>query len=160
MSAQLLIPTNGTPLDQDFPKPLPGFTIYPDDLLDDSSIVKILQPHIETLSIQSVHVAPEALECAVALTSGDIVVYHPAMGLSPTKVIADMEIILLDHIRPTPGRRFEPYFMLNPNRGLIATCAMSDTGSFILGIKVNNFNNHLADRLPRCLIYGWINDSS
>ena len=138
MSAQLLIPTNDdTPLDQDFPKPLSGFTIYPDELLDDSSIVKILQVHIETLSIQSVHVAPEALECAVALTSGDIVVYHPAMGLSPTKVIADIEIILLDHIRPTPGRRFEPYFMLNSNRGSIATCAMSDTGSFILGIEVN-----------------------
>ena len=136
MSSQLLIPTNGAPLDQDFPKPLPGLTIYPDDILDDSSIAKILQPHIETLSIQSVHVAPEALECAVALTSGDIVVYHPTLGLSPTKVIADIEIILLDHIRPTPGRRFEPYFMLNPNRGLIATCAMSDIGLFILSIKV------------------------
>ena len=135
MSAQLLIPANGAPLGQDFPKPLPGFTIYPDDILDDPSIAKILQPHIETLSIQSVHVAPEALECAVALTSGDIVVYHSAMGLSPSKVPSDMEIILLDHIRPSPGRRFEPYFMLNPNRGLIATCAMSDTGSFILGIK-------------------------
>ena len=137
MSAQLLIPTNGAPLNQDFPKPFPGFTIYPDDILDDSSIAKILQPYIETLSIQSVHVAPEALECAVALTSGDVVVYHPAMDLSPSKVTADMEIILLDHIRPTPGRRFEPYFMLNPGRGLIATCAMSDIGSFILGIKVN-----------------------
>jgi syntaxin-binding protein 5 len=132
MSAQLLISTNGTLLDQDFPKPLPGLTIYPDDLLEDSLIVKILQPHIETLSIQSVHVAPEALECAVALTSGDIVVYHPSMGLSPTRVTADIEIILLDNIRPTPGRRFEPYFMLNPNRGLIATCTMSDIGSFII----------------------------
>ena len=137
MSPQLLIPTNDTPLDQDFPKPLPGFTIYPDELLDDSSIAKILQPHIENLKIHSVHVAPEALECAVALTSGDIVVYHSAMGLSPSKVTVDMEIILLDHIHPSPGRRFEPYFMLNPNRGLVATCAMSDTGSFILGIKVN-----------------------
>jgi hypothetical protein len=57
------------------------------------------------------------------------------MGLSPSKVTADMEIILLDHIRPTPGRRLEPYFMLNPNRGLITTCAISDTGSFILSIK-------------------------
>jgi syntaxin-binding protein 5 len=138
MSAQLLIPTNGAPLDQDFPNPLPGFTIYADDILDDSSIAKILQPHIETLSIQSVHVAPEALECAVALTSGDIVVYHPAMD---SKVTVDMEIILLDHIRPTPGRKFEPYFMLTPNRGLVATCAMSDTGSFILGIKVNQAIN-------------------
>ena len=136
MSGQLLIPMNGAPLNHDFPKPLPGFTIYPDDILDDPSIAKILQPHIETLSIQSVHVAPEALECAVALTSGDIVVYHPA-GQSSSKVTADMEIILLDHIRPTPGRKFEPYFMLNSHRGLIATCAMSDTGSFILGIKVN-----------------------
>ena len=136
MSAQLLITTNGAPLDKDFPNPLPGFTIYPDDILDDSSIAKILQPHIETLSIQSVHVAPEALECAVALTSGDVVVYHSAVGLSPSKVTADMEIILLGHIRPTPGRRLEPYFMLNSNRGLIATCAMSDTGSFILSIKL------------------------
>ena len=137
MSALLLIPTNGTPLDQDFPKPLPSLTIYPDEILNDDSIVKILQPHIETLSIQSVHVAPEALECAVALTSGDIVVYHPAMGLSPPEVAADIEIILLDHIRPAPGRRFEPYFMLNPFRGLIATCAMSDAGSFIYGVKVH-----------------------
>lgn len=137
MSAQLLISTNGTPLDQDFPKPLPSLTIYADEILDDSSIAKILQPYIETLSIQSVHVAPEALECAVVLTSGDIVVYHPAMCLSPTEVTADIEIILLDHIRPASGRRFEPYFMLNSNRGLIATCAMSDTGSFILRNKVN-----------------------
>jgi syntaxin-binding protein 5 len=99
-------------------------------------IPQLLQPHIETLSIQSVHVAPEALECAVALTSGEIVVYHSAtstMGLSPSKAT---DVVLLDHIRPTPGRR--PYFMLNPNRGLIAICAISDTGSFILSIKVTD----------------------
>ena len=135
MSAQLLIPMNGTPLDQDFPKPLPSLTIYPDEILDDSLIAKILQPHIETLSIQSVHVAPEALECAVALTTGDIIVYHSATGLSPTKVNGDIEIILLEPTFPAPGRRFGPYFMLNPNRGLIATCAMSDTGSFIFDIR-------------------------
>ena len=139
MSAQLLIPTNlnAAPLDQDFPKPLPGLSVHLDDLLDDSSIVEILKPHIDTLSIQSVHVAPEVLECAVALTSGDVVIYHPARSLSPPKITADTEIILLDHIRPTPGRRFKPYFILTPNRGSIATCAMSDTGSFILSIKMN-----------------------
>jgi hypothetical protein len=136
MSAQLLIPTNAAPLDQEFPKPLPGLTIPLDDLLDDPSIVEILKPHIDTLNIQSVHVAPEALECAVALTSGDIVVYHPSMGLSPSKVIADMEIILLDHIISTP-RRLKPYFMLTPSRGSIATCAISDTGSLTLCIEVN-----------------------
>jgi syntaxin-binding protein 5 len=136
MSEQLLIPTNTASLDQDFPKPLPGLTIHLDDLLDDSSLVDILKP-IDTLTIQSVHVAPEVLECAVALTSGDMVIYHPAMGLSSPKTIADTEIILLDHIRPTPGRRFQPYFMLTPRRGSIATYAMSDTGSFTLGIKVN-----------------------
>lgn len=135
MSAQLLIPTDTTRLDQDFPKPLPGLTIQVDDLLDDSSIVEILEPHIDTLNIQSLHVAPEALECAIVLTSGDIFVYHLSTGLSPPKVTADTEIILLDHIPSTPGRRLVPYFMLTPSRGPIATCAISDTGSLI---KVNH----------------------
>ncbi|KAF8808127.1 WD40 containing snare-dependent exocytosis protein [Phlegmacium glaucopus] len=130
MSTQLLIPKDATlpDLDQDFPKPLPGLTVQLDDLLDDSSIAEILKHHIDSLTIQSVHVAPEALECAVALTSGDIVVYRPSMGLPPSKIVADIEIILLDGIRSTPTRRLEPYFMLTPNRGSIATCAISDTG--------------------------------
>lgn len=140
MSAQLLIPMNGTllDLDQDFPKPLPGLTVQLDDLLDDSSIAEILKPHVDTLTIQSVHVAPEALECAVPLTSGDIVVYRPSMGLPPSKVSADAEIILLDHIRSTPGRRLEPYFMLTPSRGSVAACAISDTGLLTLCIEVNH----------------------
>ena len=143
MSAQLLIPTNAAPLNQDFPKPLPGLTIQIDELLDESSIVEILKPHINTLAIQSVHVAPEALECAVALTSGDIVVYHPSKGVSPTKVIGDTEIILLDDIRSTPGRRLKPYFILCSSRGSIATCAISDTGSLTLcPLPWNRFNNN------------------
>lgn len=140
MSAQLLIPTGAAPLNQDFPKPLPGLTIQVDDLLDDSSIVEILKPHIDTLTIQSVHVAAEALECAVALTSGDIIVYHPPVGLSPSKIIMDTEIILLDHINSTPGRRLEPYFMLTPNKGSITTCAISDTGSSTHYTEVNQGN--------------------
>ena len=138
MSAQLLIATGTAPLSQDFPKPLPGLTIQLQDLLDDSSIVEILKPHIENLNIQSVHVAPEALECAVALTSGDLVVYHPSRGLPSPDIIADTEIILLNHICSTPGRRFEPYFMLTPDRGSIAACAISDTGSLILCIHVDH----------------------
>ena len=145
MSAQLLIPTNATLLDEDFPKPLPGLTIHLDDLLEDSSVFTILKPYVDTLTIQSVHVAPEALECAIVLTSGDIVIYHSV--ISPPKIITDTGIMLLDHIRPTiPGRRFEPYFMLTPNRGPIATCAMSDTGSFVLFLVLMStmvcFNNH------------------
>ncbi|KAF8167354.1 WD40 containing snare-dependent exocytosis protein [Crassisporium funariophilum] len=131
MSAQLLIPTGSTPLENDFPKPLPGLTIRLDELLDDPAITERLLSSIDSLAIQSVQVAPEALECAIALKSGEVIVYHASTnrtGDPSPKINGGTEIVLLEHIYTRPGRRLVPYFMLSAGRGAIEAYAMSDIG--------------------------------
>jgi len=131
ISAQLLLPKSpGNPLSDDFPNYLSHLTIQFQDLLRDSIFMDSIAAPPQSLVIQSVHLAPEALECAVVLNSGDVVVYYSSTNDDPqpsaTKQV-DAAIIKLDHIR-LPHSRFQPFFMLSAQRGPIETCAMSEIG--------------------------------
>ena len=134
ISTQLTIPIEDGPLEDDWPGALPVLDIRLDEVFDDPAIADILSVPVDQVSIHSAEVALEALECAVILSSGEVLIYHPAVDRAApasSKILADTEIMLLDHICIPPGRRLVPYFILAANKGPVETCALSDIGEYI-----------------------------
>jgi hypothetical protein len=143
ISSQLSIPVEDAPLKHDWPEALPGLDIRLEEVFDDPSIAEILSVLVEKVSIQSVNVALEALECAVVLNSGEVLIYRPAVnrsGNASSKILADTEIVLLDHIYSSPGRSLVPYFILAANEGPVETCALSEIGVYIKFRKSHKSN--------------------
>ncbi|CAA7264832.1 unnamed protein product [Cyclocybe aegerita] len=132
MSAYLLIPTSATsPLENEWPNPLPSLTIRLSELFDDASISKSLHLPVEHAAIQSVQIAPDALECAIVLGSGDVLIYHSRSRLgsvTSSKVLAGTEITSLEQIYSPATSRLRPFFMLGAGKGPVEACAISDTG--------------------------------
>jgi len=134
LSTQLLIPSNGDSINHEWPEHLPGLTISPNELLDDPTFVEILGDSINNISVHSVQVAPEGLECAIALNSGDVLIYHPSSNRnnpSSLKKSTDPHIMLLTHINPKPGHRLAPYFIFTAKRGPVETFALANTGKLV-----------------------------
>lgn len=153
ISTQLTIPVEDEPLEHDWPEALPGLDIRLDDIFDDPAVADILSVPIDQVSIHSAQVALEALECAVILSSGEVLIYHSVVNRAapaPSKILADTEIMLLDHIYVPPGRRLVPYFILSANKGPVETCALSDIGEYIKSTSIkllltfNTFTGFLA----------------
>ncbi|KAF9567769.1 WD40 containing snare-dependent exocytosis protein [Agrocybe pediades] len=131
ISTQLLIPSSGDSVEQEWPEHLPGLSISPRELLDDPEFVEVLSSPVDNISVISAQIAPEGLECAIALSSGDLLVYHPASNRNnpgTSKVVNDAQITLLTHVNPQIGRRLAPYFAFTPMRGPVETFALADTG--------------------------------
>ncbi|KDR85736.1 hypothetical protein GALMADRAFT_218826 [Galerina marginata CBS 339.88] len=139
ISTQLLIPSPTTNLlEHEWPEPLPALSIGLNELFDDSTIAGILASPVDQIAIHSAQVAPEALECAMALKSGEVIVYHQSSsrsGASSPKVLGDTEILLLDHIRSPPGSRLTPYFIFAPGKGPVEAYVLSDIGFLAVSYK-------------------------
>ncbi|KAF9486583.1 hypothetical protein BDN70DRAFT_846519 [Pholiota conissans] len=132
-SSQLLLsnPTSNSLLENDWPEALPKFTISLAEVFDDSRIADLLITPIHKTSIQSVDVAQEAQECAIALTSGEVLVYHPRESRSSPSspnISSDAQIVMLDHVYSPPGSDMVPFFMLTSEKGPVETFALSDIG--------------------------------
>lgn len=116
---------------QSFPDSIPSLTIDVGAVLIDPTVVKklaVAQP-IQPI-IHSVHFAPEALECAVALVSGDLVVYRVADAPVNYTGSTDSEIIVLSHL-PSLGSRFVPLYLLASRGRQLSACALCDIGNAI-----------------------------
>ncbi|PPQ66367.1 hypothetical protein CVT26_011086 [Gymnopilus dilepis] len=138
ISTQLLIPSANNLVEHEWPEPLPALNIHLDELFDDPELVEYISSPPDKIAIQSVQVAPEALECAIALKSGEIVVCHPVSsrpGPSSPKVLGDTEILLLDHFEPLPGSVLTPFFLFAPGKGPVETYALSDIGFLAASYK-------------------------
>ncbi|KAF8910138.1 lethal giant larvae like, C-terminal-domain-containing protein [Gymnopilus junonius] len=139
ISTQLLIPSPTTDLvEHEWPEPLPALNVHLDELFDDAELVEYISCPPDKIAIQSVQVATDALECAIALKSGEIVVCHPAFNrpvTSSPKVLSDTEIILLDHLEPLLGSRLTPSFIFAPGKGPVETYALSDVGFLAASYK-------------------------
>ncbi|KAJ3517877.1 hypothetical protein NLJ89_g226 [Agrocybe chaxingu] len=131
MSANLLIPTSAaSPLENEWPNPLPGLTICLSDLFDDASVAESLRLPVENAAIQSVQIAPDALECAIVLGSGEVLVYRSrssVVSVTSPKVLADTEITSLEQIYSPATSRLRPFFMLGADKGPVEACAISNT---------------------------------
>ncbi len=133
-SPQLLLPTNTVEslLEHDWPEALPGLTVKVHDILQDPQSSELLMATYDNAIIESVDLACQALEVALTLRSGEVLVYRSAEnGLCPPSrtVQDDTDIVLLDHIHSQSGSRMSPYFMLIGDKGPVSTCALSDIGA-------------------------------
>ncbi|KAF7307215.1 WD40 containing SNARE-dependent exocytosis protein [Mycena indigotica] len=130
LSAQLLV-TSDTPIQNHFPKPLPGLTIDLKPALTDASVVRqTSRDFVERAIVQSVHFAPQSLECLVQFVSGELVVYHLKSGSAPvpgSHEDVEDDLVLLDHVLTSEGSRYAPYFLLKGNKPVSAR-AISDIG--------------------------------
>ncbi|PPQ79397.1 hypothetical protein CVT25_002667 [Psilocybe cyanescens] len=139
LSTQLLIPAIASNhIEHEWPAPIPGLTIQLDEIFDDPSIAQVFGNALSSLSIQSVHVASEALELAILMKTGEVIVYHSSSnraGVWPPKHSAASQIIMLDHLHPRLGSRLAPYFMFSPGKGPVEACALADTGFLAVSYK-------------------------
>jgi len=137
LSTTLLIPPPNAPLQHAWPKPLTSLTVWLSLLFQDTIFVEKLSVPPDIVSIQSVHIAA-ALEASVALNSGEVIVYRNsaappklAAGSSPSKEVAEKQIVLLEHIGIRPTSKLRPYFMLRAGKSKVETFALSDIGIFL-----------------------------
>jgi syntaxin-binding protein 5 len=151
VSAQLLISLKPSPIENNFPKPMPHLTIDLNPLMRDTSVTRRMSSTFVDAHIDAIHLAPESLECVVVFHSGELVVYRLSSGPHDTVLYrdaSDKEIIILEHISPQSGSKFSPYFMLIPGKGLVTICAISDIGAFIAvpksTVKLNSYQGFLA----------------
>ncbi|CCM03744.1 uncharacterized protein FIBRA_05890 [Fibroporia radiculosa] len=148
LSAQLLVSSLDNPLSATFPKPWPALTIEVSPVIHDPSLHLVTSPssslHVSSsssqstfeqaihggqLHIASVHIAPESLECMIALTNGALIVYRLRSGEGEAAVNPpDEELVSLTHISST--RMFQPFFAVKPGQGAITACAVADTGKW------------------------------
>ncbi|KJA28406.1 hypothetical protein HYPSUDRAFT_197277 [Hypholoma sublateritium FD-334 SS-4] len=133
-SPQLLLPNNTAEslLQHDWPKALPGLTIRLHDILEDPQSSELLMATYDNVVIESVNLAAQALEVALTLKSGEVLVYRSAENSPrhpPRAMLEDTDIVLLDHILSQTGTRMSPHFMLIADKGPVAACALSDIGT-------------------------------
>ena len=131
VSAQLLVSSQSTPINHNYPNALPSLTMDLKSVLMDPFVSKRLSPmSIDQARINSVHLSQESLEAIAILQGGELVVYrlHDSHGPPVSGQALDEELLVLKHVLTQPMSRFSPYFMFTPGIGLPEACALSDIG--------------------------------
>ncbi len=132
ISSQLLISSYESPIRDYFPQPIPSLTIDLVPLLAEPAVVSRTSPkYFREARISSVHLAPEALECAVVLRGGEVALYKLLSIDTPVGTptsLEDAELISLKHVPVDNGNRFRPQFVITAGRGPVSAFAISDVG--------------------------------
>lgn len=103
-------------------------------LLGDPALSKHFTPeYLATAHVDRVQLAPESLECVVALASGEVIVYKLKSSFGDDEVSrywqsSDDELLCLQHLPSLAGPKYYPSLMLNSGRGRVTAIAMSDIG--------------------------------
>ncbi|KAG6335471.1 hypothetical protein ID866_3621 [Astraeus odoratus] len=125
VSPELLLGREDSPMKMDFPHCLYHLVIDVSDVLADPQLYENTPPIRP--EVQSIQLAQEALECLVAMTSGEILVYRFRLRDEEqhTLNVTDKEIVLLD-----PGlsreHRFRPYILLRRQPSNTTCYTLSD----------------------------------
>jgi hypothetical protein len=135
LSSTLLIPPENEPLKHAWPKPITSLTINLVDNLRTPGFAERLSTDPDQISVQSVQVATEALEVAILLSSGEVLIYNnatrmPVHGVSSPKQVSDKELVLIDPIPSAHQKRLKPFFMLCAGQSHVQTFSLSDIGRF------------------------------
>jgi syntaxin-binding protein 5 len=129
LNAQLLTSSPEEPLLSSFPRLASELTIDILELLADSAVSEHFPPVLlQNVDIQSVQLSPYTLEVAVALTTGEIIIYHLDGVAGRYWESADSEFVCLEHIVGTSVQRFHPTLMLRAQRGSVVSYSLSDIG--------------------------------
>jgi hypothetical protein len=133
ISGQLLQVPDDTPLLHDFPEPIDALEIDLQavlDVVDDNQTLDDARNSVR--SITTAHFVPGTLECAIALSSGELFVYRSQSTCGAQKISETQEELqLLNHVTVEPWRKFVPYFVLRRIEGGSIVCsAVSEIGEF------------------------------
>ncbi|KAK7465475.1 Lethal(2) giant larvae sro7 [Stygiomarasmius scandens] len=130
VSPQLLLSSRPTPIQHYFPHPLLNLHIDLGYLLSEPLVMKKLSG--DKPNIQIVKLASETLDCAIVLTTGDVIIE----GLIPTSDqvytsslnSSDEELTSLQFLPALSGSAYSPLLILTPHKGSVSAIAMSDLG--------------------------------
>lgn len=84
-------------------------------------------------AITETHLAVGSTECAIVLSTGELIVYRSRSTLTTqgTNDLQDRELKSLTHISVEPWKRLVPYFaLIAPERGGVQTVAISEIGMY------------------------------
>ncbi|GJE89618.1 hypothetical protein PsYK624_057220 [Phanerochaete sordida] len=140
LSPQLLQSSHTSPLQSSYPNPLPWLTIDVLSVLADPFVTSRTSPKLlEEAQIASCHMAPETLEFAVALESGEVVVFRmappPTGDASIPHTLDDPELTSAAHVGGGEHRLYQPHFLLATNRGPATAVSLSDIGFLATAYK-------------------------
>jgi len=132
LSAHLLVGIPPDPLQQHFPQQLHDLTIDMNRALLDPVLSKRITPELTSHPvIQSIHLAPETLECIVVFKSGEIFVYRLSHSAgTDSRETHDAEILMLDYLVPLEKSRYSPFCMINAGKGAVTASAICDIGGY------------------------------
>lgn len=101
---------------------------------------------LEEAAIASAHLAPQSLECAVVLGTGEVAVYRlntpPSEDAAVPKTLEDSELISATHVSVERNHFFYPAFVLSASRGSVSALAMSDIGKPHTALSDVSFADH------------------
>ncbi|KAG2022890.1 hypothetical protein CC2G_000608 [Coprinopsis cinerea AmutBmut pab1-1] len=126
-SAQLLANVPPEPLKHHFPNPLLGLSV---DLGSYTAMTSLLEDRPSVLCFSF---APEALELAIALTDGRVVVFLPSTTKHRPPAEEYQEIIMLNP-SAVSSSVFSPRFVVQGDAA-VQTCALSDTGFLAISYR-------------------------
>lgn len=143
ISGQLLQEADDAPLKHDFPETIDALEIDLQPALD--LIDGEQYPHEEcspARTIIATHLAIESMECAIALSTGELLVYRPrsAKVVQGTEEPRDRQLRLLRHAWVDPWRNLIPYFaFFGPEQVPIQTVSISEIGKWIICVAIGKF---------------------
>lgn len=117
VSVQLLVPPAGELIVSPFPTTLPSLSIDPLSVLSHPSICDRYHINPQQLpTVQDVQFLAEALEVAVVISTGAIILYrlNASRLSSEERPVDDLELASLEHVPVSSGLRFHPFLMVLP----------------------------------------------
>ena len=134
LHALSLVTSDTSPMESSFPNPLSELTIDLVSLLADPAVsTRISSKFLDEARIVASSLAPQSLECAVALQNGAVAIYR--LGSSGHmdevfvhKSLLDKELVSVEHVPAGLGRRYRPSFMMLTERGPVSTLSICDIG--------------------------------
>ena len=134
LSARILISSETSPMQGSFPNPLPELTIDLVSMLADPEVgTRTSANFMKEAKVVSSYIAPQSLECAVVFQDVAVAVYRLSTTATPTspypRDLDDKELVSIEHVTVSNGRRFRPYFMLLTGRGHVTSFAICDIGT-------------------------------
>ncbi|KAF7966227.1 hypothetical protein HWV62_39499 [Athelia sp. TMB] len=119
-----------TQLEHHFPNPLDALTVDLAPVLTDSSASKHMAPTLPSkTAISFCRLGAQSLDCAVILTTGELVMYQftDRTDQGKHRQSESEDILVLEHVPRLRSGRYHPYFMLAAALGPVTACELCDT---------------------------------
>ncbi|KAK1234875.1 Lethal(2) giant larvae sro7 [Marasmius sp. AFHP31] len=151
LSSSLLSKARPDPIEYEFPNPLPRLTVDLNIVLTDARVAPKLA-RSENRMIDIVDFAPESLEYAITLSSGEVVLYRMRSNdQDHSEDLHDPELVSLAHLSGVGDSKFAPYLLVDAKRGGVASISLADAG-FLAISSLNGSLIVIDTRQPRIIL--------